>query len=205
MARWTAKELVLNTNSSQEAIIFLEAIQKQIKIVDIIADYYPGKITIRFEGAKENLKDAIDIAKELHQLTNGMLYPDTDGFYEYNIEFMSKMTGKTFPVKTLIQILSYKGIETAREEDTIFTKLKHEDLINLIKKIDKTLAEMPYEVSTSSLRHVIATISIVLDNPTSKTIELLKKIKAVEEDELRRLKLVMEPDQVIEKALKKTK
>ena len=85
MARWTSKEMVLKINSTNEVIMFLEALQKQIKIVNIFADYYPGSVTIRFEGAKEKLKDAIEITKRIHQIVKGMLYPDDEEFYNYDI------------------------------------------------------------------------------------------------------------------------
>ncbi len=63
--------MVLKINSTNEVIMFLEALQKQIKIVNIFADYYPGSVTIRFEGAKEKLKDAIEITKRIHQIVKG--------------------------------------------------------------------------------------------------------------------------------------
>ena len=184
--------------------MFLEAVQKQIKIVDIFADYYPGRVTIRFEGAKEKLKDALEITKRIHQIVNGMLYPD-DEFYNYDIEFLSKVTGKTFPIKPLLQILDYKGYDSQRKEGVFFSKIDYNSLLELITLLDKTLTEIPYEVSTSSLRDVILVIAIAKNTTIDQAIASAKKAKIVEEDELKRLKLIIEPTQALEKCIKITK
>ena len=159
MARWTAKEMVLSVSSTKEAILVLETIQKQIKKVDIIADYQSGKVNIRFEGAKDHLKDAVERAKNIHQTINGMLYPDADGFYDYDITHISKTIGKTFPVKILLRILELQGIESSRDENIIYSKMSYKPLTQLIIAIDTCLGSMPYEVSTKSLREVLATIT----------------------------------------------
>ena len=119
MARWTSKEIVLNIDSTQEIMLFLEAIQKRIKIVDIFADYQPGKVNIRFEGSKDNLQEAIDITKRIHQITQNMLYPDNNGFFIYDIGHLSRTTGKTFPVKVLVKALTFDGFEATRKEKDI--------------------------------------------------------------------------------------
>jgi len=205
LARWNAKEIVLSIDSTNEAIIFLEAIQKQIKIADIIANYAPGKVTIRFEGAKENIKDAIDMAKNLHQIVSGMLYPDSKDFYNYDLKFLTKITGKTVPLKTLMRILNRQGYEATREEGTINAKIDFKAMKELIILLDKTLGEIPYEVSTSSLRDVIATMIILNDQTSEEAIALAKKKKITKEDDLNRLILAMESEQALEKCLKKAK
>ncbi len=205
MARWTSKEMVLKINSTNEVIMFLEALQKQIKIVNIFADYYPGSVTIRFEGAKEKLKDAIEITKRIHQIVKGMLYPDDEEFYNYDIEFLSKVTGKTFPIKPLLQILDYKGYDGHRREGVFYSKINYNSLLGLITLLDKTMTEIPYEVATSSLRDVILVIAIAKNTTIDKAIASAKKAKIVEEDELNRLKLVVEPTQALEKCIKITK
>ena len=202
MARWTAKEMVLNIASTKEAILFLEALQKQIKIVDIIADYYPGKITIRFEGVKEKLMDALEITKNLHQMIYAMLYPNNSNYYEYNITQLSKMTGKTFPIQILLNVLEFQGYKAFKEEEAFFSTIDYDKLINVITLIDQTLTNMPYEVSTSSLRDVIATIAVAQGITNEEAISKARKIKIVEEDDLQRLKLSIAPDQALEKSLK---
>ena len=122
MARWTSKEMVLSVSGTQEAIMFLEALQKQIKIVDIVADYYPGKVNVRFEGTKDNLQEAIDLAKTLHLITKNMLYPDSNGFFKYDINHLSKVIGKTFPIKVLLKILELNGHEASRKENDLLTE-----------------------------------------------------------------------------------
>lgn len=197
--------MVLKINSTNEVIMFLEALQKQIKIVNIFADYYPGSVTIRFEGAKEKLKDAIEITKRIHQIVKGMLYPDDEEFYNYDIEFLSKVTGKTFPIKPLLQILDYKGYDGHRKEGVFYSKINYNSLLELITLLDKTMTEIPYEVATSSLRDVILVIAIAKNTTIDKAIASAKKAKIVEEDELNRLKLVVEPTQALEKCIKITK
>lgn len=197
--------MVLKINSTNEVIMFLEALQKQIKIVNIFADYYPGSVTIRFEGAKEKLKDAIEITKRIHQIVKGMLYPDDEEFYNYDIEFLSKVTGKTFPIKPLLQILDYKGYDGHRKEGVFYSKINYNSLLGLITLLDKTMTEIPYEVATSSLRDVILVIAIAKNTTIDKAIASAKKAKIVEEDELNRLKLVVEPTQALEKCIKITK
>lgn len=203
VARWLSKEVILGISSTQEAIIFLEAIQKQIKIVDIVADYYPGKVTIRFEGAKENLKDAIDLARNIHQTVKGMLYPDDEQNFTYDIAFLSKVTGKTFPIKTLLKILQLQNYKTTREDGTLITQIKFDSLSDLIHLIDKIYSEMPYEVATSSLRDVLAILVIFKNIAIDKAIDIAKRQKVISEDEFNRLKLTMDRDNAIEKCLKK--
>jgi hypothetical protein len=173
--------------------------------VDIIANYFPGKVTIRFEGAKENQKDAIDMARNIHQLVKGMLYPDDDKNYSYDITFLSKVTGKTFPIKTLLKILQLQNYKTARENGTLITQINFDSLSNLIYSIDKVYSEMPYEVATSSLRNVLTILVIFKKITIEKAISVAKKRKVISEDDLNRLKLTIEPDQAIEKCLEKTK
>ena len=205
MAKWTAKEMVLNIASTKEAILFMEALQKQIKIVDIIADYFPGKVTIRFEGAKENLKEALELTKNLHQMIYAMLYPDKEGFYDYNIIQLTKITGKTFPLKVLLKILELKNFDTIRnEEDFFLSKIDYDSLIEIITLIDKTLADIPYEISTTSLRDIITIISVSQGLSNNESIAKAKKAKIILEDDLQRLKLAFEPEQALEKVLKKS-
>ncbi|MHA1365702.1 MAG: DUF2067 family protein [Candidatus Heimdallarchaeota archaeon] len=142
MARWTSKEIVLNIDSTQEIILFLEAIQKRIKIVDIFANYHPGKVNIRFEGSKDNLQEAIDITKRIHQITQNMLYPDDNGFFIYDIGHLSRTTGKTFPVKVLVKALTFDGFEATKKENNIITKIEYEKLQAVINKIDEIMASM---------------------------------------------------------------
>ncbi|MBN1328755.1 MAG: DUF2067 family protein [Candidatus Heimdallarchaeota archaeon] len=205
MARWTAKEIVLNIATSKEAIIFLEAIQKQIKIVDIFADYYPGKVTIRFEGAKENLQDAIEIAKQIHKFVNEMLYPDNEGYYSFDLPFLTKVIGKSVPIKTLLRILNLENYEAIREDDKILAKCNFNTLSEIITKLDESLSNMPYEVSTSSLRDVLATIMIINKVEIETAIADAKKKKIVSKDDLDRLILTIEPEQALEKCIKLTK
>ncbi len=202
MARWTAKEMVLNVSSTKEAILLLEALQKQIKKVDIIADYNGGKINIRFEGAKDHLKEAVERAKNITQIINGILYPDADGFYDYEITYISKAIGKTFPVKILLRILEIQGIETSREENILYSKIAYNPLVTLINAIDACLSSMPYEVSTKSLREVLATIAVVKKLTIEEAIALAQKAKTTSEDEYNRLILSVEPSQAIDKCLK---
>ncbi len=205
MARWTAKEMVLTVSSTEEAILVLETIQKQIKKVDIIADYHSGKVTIRFEGAKDHLKDAIERAKNVHQTVNGMLYPDRDGFYDYDITHISKMIGKTFPIKILLRVLEKRGIESSRDENIIYSKMVYKQLVQLIIAIDNYLTSMPYEVSTKSLREVLATIAVVKNISIEKAIALAQKMKVTSEDDYKRLILSVEPSQAIDKCLENSK
>ena len=67
------------------------------------------------------------------------------------------------------------------------------------------MTEIPYEVATSSLRDVILVIAIAKNTTIDKAIASAKKAKIVEEDELNRLKLVVEPTQALEKCIKITK
>jgi hypothetical protein len=205
LARWTSKEMVLNIDSTQEVILFLEAIQKQIKIVDIFADYYPGKVNIRFEGSKDNLQEAIDIAKRIHQITQNMLYPDQNGFYIYDIGHLSRTTGKTFPIKVLIKALTFDGFEATKKENNIITKISYEKLEVVINKIDEIMSSMPYEVTTNNLRDVITIIALAKKTTAEKAIAFAKKTDIIKEDELQRLTLKYEQDQALEKCLNKTK
>ena len=205
MARWTSKEMVLGISSTQEAILFLEAIQKQIKIVDIFADYYPGKVNIRFEGSKDNLQEAIDITKQIHQITQNMLYPDHNGFYSYDIGHLSRTTGKTFPLKVLLKVLILDGQEATKNQNNIVTKISFEKLKVVINKIDEVISSMPYEVTTNSLRDVITIITLTKKLTVEKAITLARKTDIIKEDELKRLTLKYEQDQALEKCLKTKK
>lgn len=202
MARWTAKEMVLNVSSTEEAILLLEAIQKQIKKVDIVADYNFGKVNIRFEGTKDLLKEAVERAKYINQTINGMLYPDADGFYDYEITYISKAIGKSVPVKILLRILELQGIESSRDENILFSKIEYNPLVKLINAIDTCLSSMPYEVSTKSLREVLTTIAVVKNLTVEKALALARKAKTIGEDEYKRLILSVEPSQAIDKCLK---
>ncbi|MHA1156319.1 MAG: DUF2067 family protein [Candidatus Heimdallarchaeota archaeon] len=202
MARWTAKEMVLNVSSTEEAILLLEAIQKQIKKVDIVADYNFGKINIRFEGTKDQLKEAVERAKYINQTINGMLYTDADGFYDYEITYISKAIGKSVPVKILLRILELQGIESSRDENILYSKIEYNPLVKLINAIDTCLSSMPYEVSTKSLREVLTTIAVVKNLTVEKALALARKAKTIGEDEYKRLILSVEPSQAIDKCLK---
>ncbi|MHA1462309.1 MAG: DUF2067 family protein [Candidatus Heimdallarchaeota archaeon] len=202
MARWTAKEMVLNVSSTEEAILLLEAIQKQIKKVDIVADYNFGKINIRFEGTKDQLKEAVERAKYINQTINGMLYTDADGFYDYEITYISKAIGKSVPVKILLRILELQGIESSRDENILYSKIEYNPLVKLINAIDTCLSSMPYEVSTKSLREVLTTIAVVKNLTVEKALALARKAKTISEDEYKRLILSVEPSQAIDKCLK---
>ncbi|MCF2142608.1 MAG: DUF2067 domain-containing protein [Candidatus Heimdallarchaeota archaeon] len=202
MARQAAKEVVLKIDTTKEAILFLDTIQKQIKIVDIIADYYPGKVTIRFEGAKENLKDAAELSRTIYQNIRGMLYADPQGLYYYNLGFLPKLLGKAVPVKTLVQVLQLKAYKVDRSEESLITNVTFDELTNLIKAIDELMKKMPYEISTKNLRHVLATIALIKNESLPKAISRAKKAKIVEEDEFARMKLIIEPEQALEKCLK---
>jgi hypothetical protein len=197
--------MVLNIDSTQEAILFLEAIQKQIKIVDIFADYYPGKVNIRFEGSKDNLQEAIDITKRIHQITQNMLYPDENGFFRYDIGHLSRTTGKTFPIKVLLKALTFDGFDATKKENDIITKIEYKELQKIINKIDEIMSSMPYEVTTNSLRDVITIIAFAKKISTEEAVTLARKNDILNEDELQRLTLKLEQDQALEKCLNKTK
>ncbi|NHJ48954.1 MAG: DUF2067 domain-containing protein [Asgard group archaeon] len=205
VARWTSKELVLGIETTQEAIIFLEAIQKQIKIVDIYADYQAGKVTIKLEGTKDNLKDALDITQNIYLFVKDMLYPDKDEYFTFNIGFLSKISGKTFPVKTLLRILTLQDHDPSQVNGAIKTRMDYETLLALIGQLNQIFSEMPYEVATSSLRDVLVTIVLIKNITITDAIKLAKKKKIIAEDDLNRLKLSFEPEQAIEKCLKPTK
>ena len=202
MAKWTSKEMSVKIASTQEAIIFLETIQKQIKTVDIVANYYPGKATIRLEGAKENIKDAIEEVKDLHIIIADMLYPSSNGEYIYDIEHLTKMTGKTFPIKTLMKILELLGLQAIREDEKIVASINYKEMEKIISKIDMIMGNMPYEVATTSLRNVLTTIAVAKQISVEDAITWAKKANIIKEDDLQRLILTMESDQAIEKCLK---
>jgi hypothetical protein len=201
MARWTAKEMTISTENSNEAILYLEALQKQIKTVDIIADYYPGKISIRFEGTKDHLQEALEKAKDLHTIIKRMIYPDREGFYEYNLNYLMKVTGKTIPVKALMWALHYLKYPSQRSDHHIASEIEEKELKTLISSLDKKLEEMPYNVSTTSLRNVLAVIATVKKLTIEETITLAKDATIIKEDELQRLSLAIEPKQALEKVM----
>jgi hypothetical protein len=202
LAKWTSKELFLTTKSSKEGILFLEALQKLVKTVDIIADYFPGKLNIRFEGNKDQLQDAIETANDIHRIVNGMLYPDIEGFYDFDIAHLNKIGRKSLPIQTLTQILQYKGYETFREENIIVTKATYQEMTAIMTALNNVLDNMPYEVATTSLKQVLATIAIVKELPVKKIIKEGKKAEIIQEDDLKRLSLAIEAKQAVEKYLK---
>ncbi|MBD3193106.1 MAG: DUF2067 domain-containing protein [Candidatus Heimdallarchaeota archaeon] len=204
LARWTVKELVLKIESTKEAILFLEALQKYVKKVDIIADYYPGKATIKLEGAKEHIQDELELVKELHKTVKGIIYPDYEGFFDYDLTFLSKMMGKSFPVKLLEKILVLKGYETIREDRTLISKVDYETFKNLLNELDRVLSNIPYEVSTASLRNVLVIIALTKDLAIPEAIQLANEQGIIREDDYQRLKLKIEPEQAIKKCLKIT-
>jgi hypothetical protein len=201
LARWTSKEMVLNISGTKEAIMFLEALQKQVKIVDIIADYYPGKVNIRFEGTKDNLQEAIDITKRIHLITKNMLYPDENGLYQYDIEHLSRVTGKTFPIKVLLKIITLNGQNATRDENELITDLDFTTIKKIIQQIDEKMSEMPYEVSTGNLRDAVTIIAVVENITAENAVALARKKAIIEEDELQRLTLKYELEQALEKCL----
>lgn len=202
MARWTVKELVLKIESTKEAILFLEALQKHVKKVDIIADYYPGKVTIKLEGAKEHIQEELELVKELHKTVKGIIYSDYEGFFDYDLTFLSKMMGKTLPARLLEKILELKGYETIREDHIIISKIDYENFKNILNKLDKVLANIPYEVATTSLRNVLVIIALTKDVAIPKAIQLAEEQGIIKEDNYQRLKLKIEPKQAIKKCLK---
>jgi hypothetical protein len=130
-----------------------------------------------------------------------MLYPDKDQNFSYDITFLSKILGKTFPVKTLLRILKLQEYNPIRTNGTIKTQIDYSSLTKLINEISKVFNEMPYEVSTSSLRDVLVTIVVIKNIALPEAINHAKKQKIIKEDELNRLVLDLEPEQAIEKCL----
>ncbi|MEA2070075.1 MAG: DUF2067 family protein [Asgard group archaeon] len=204
MARWLTKEMTLNVSKSREAILYLDALQKQIKTVDIVADYYPGKIYIKFEGANEHLQDALEQAKRLHKIIKGMLYKNIEGYYTYYVPFLIKKTGKTFPIEPLVSLLELLEYETFKEEEKIYSEIKYNELQHVINLFLKALNEMPYAVSTSSLRNILAILAVYKKISVEEALDLAQKAAIIKEDAQKRLLLKMEPTQALKKCVQVT-
>ncbi|MFX1518449.1 MAG: DUF2067 family protein [Promethearchaeota archaeon] len=163
MARTYKKEMVLRINTSNERDIFINLLER-IKLADLYLSAKPGYIRLKLSGTRENVKMAISEIKHIHKQTKGLLYPDRQGLFNYEIGFLFREAGATIRVELLRKLLQYKGYKIdSSTSDFIKSDAPLQVIIDLIHSLNSLIRETDVFIKPKVVREQIAVLTVISD------------------------------------------
>ncbi len=163
MARTYKKEMIIRVSNNEERVFFINQLER-IKVVDLFLSAKPSYIRLRLAGSRENVKLAISEIKQIQKQTKGLLYPDRQGLFNYEIGFLFREAGATIRVELLRKLLQYKGYKIDRStSDFIKSDAPLQVIIDLIHSLNSLIRETDVFIKPKVVREQLAVLAVISD------------------------------------------
>ncbi|USS40701.1 DUF2067 family protein [Thermococcus aggregans] len=185
-----------------------EELMKELQKLELPAFIYVhGKLNslkINIQGTKDEIREAMQKVREIHQRVRSRLYPDKRGFYQYNIDDIFREAGTSVSIPILIRTLELLGEKVElKDSNRLITSLPWKEIVELTKKLGKALSEIALQ-TTRQIREVVLPIAVVFELDPEEVLDLALELEVAEykEDKFK-YELIKNKEQALEIMLKK--
>ncbi|MEL9909226.1 MAG: DUF2067 domain-containing protein [Desulfurococcus sp.] len=154
-----------------------------LKLYELVKDRVPSIEHVEFAvtsngliidayGYETDLKKLWIELKNYSKMVKGVGGP---GLQAFSIDTIVKLIRKTFPPEVLVKILEKQGYKARLEDDTIYTNMEKNRLLELVERISELNTAVRGRVKGAAARYFIITVTIItglqLDDAINHAVE----------------------------------
>jgi len=184
-----------------------EELMKELQKLELPAFIYVhGKLNslkINIQGTKDEIREAMQKVRDIHQRVRSRLYPDRRGFYQYNIDDIFREAGTSVSVPILLKTLELLGEKAELRDNRLISSLPWNEIVELTKKLGEALSEVALQ-TTRQIREVVLPIAIAFELEPEDVLDIALEVGVAEykEDKFK-YELIKNKEQALEIMLKK--
>ncbi|EHR79400.1 hypothetical protein OCC_07751 [Thermococcus litoralis DSM 5473] len=184
-----------------------EELMKELQKLELPAFIYVhGKLNslkINIQGTKDEIREAMQKVRDIHQRVRSRLYPDRRGFYQYNIDDIFREAGTSVSVPILLKTLELLGEKAELRDNRLISSLPWNEIVELTKKLGEALSEVALQ-TTRQIREVVLPIAVAFELEPEEVLDIALELGVAEykEDKFK-YELIKNKEQALEIMLKK--
>ncbi|MCO6041963.1 DUF2067 family protein [Thermococcus alcaliphilus] len=184
-----------------------EELMKELQKLELPAFIYVhGKLNslkINIQGTKDEIREAMQKVRDIHQRVRSRLYPDRRGFYQYNIDDIFREAGTSVSVPILLKTLELLGEKAELRDNRLISSLPWNEIVELTKKLGEALSEVALQ-TTRQIREVVLPVAIAFELEPEEVLDIALELGVAEykEDKFK-YELIKNKEQALEIMLKK--
>ncbi|MDK2983813.1 MAG: uncharacterized protein PWP19_1291 [Thermococcaceae archaeon] len=184
-----------------------EELMKELQKLELPAFIYVhGKLNslkVNIQGTKDEIREAMQKVRDIHQRVRSRLYPDRRGLYQYNIDDIFREAGTSVAVPILLKTLELLGETAELRDNRLISSLPWSEIVELTKKLGDALSEIALQ-TTRQIREVVLPIAIAFELDPQEVLDLALELGVAEykEDKFK-YELIKNKEQALEIMLKK--
>lgn len=156
--------MILRINNSDERDTFIDLLER-IKLVDLYLSAKPGYIRLKLSGSRENVKMAISEIRQIHKQTKGLLYPDRQGLFNYELGFLFREARASIRIDLLQRLLALRGYKIdSSTSDLIKSDAPLRVIVDLIHSLNSVIKETETLIKPKVVREQIAVLAVLLND-----------------------------------------
>ncbi|WP_175059026.1 DUF2067 family protein [Thermococcus sp. 2319x1] len=184
-----------------------EELMKELQKLELPAFVYVhgrlNSLKINIQGTKDEIREAMQKIREIHQRVRSRLYPDRRGFYQYNIDDIFREAGTSVSVPILLKTLELLGEKAELRDNRVISSLPWNEIVELTKKLGEALSEIALQ-TTRQIREVVLPIAVAFELEPEEVLDIALELGVAEyrEDKFK-YELIKNKEQALEIVLKK--
>lgn len=184
-----------------------EELMKELQKLELPAFIYVhGKLNslkVNIQGTKDEIREAMQKVREIHQRVRSRLYPDRRGLYQYNIDDIFREAGTSVSVPILLKTLELLGEKAELRDNRLISSLPWNEIVELTKKLGEALSEVALQ-TTRQIREVVLPIAVAFELEPEEVLDIALELGVAEykEDKFK-YELIKNKEQALEIMLKK--
>ncbi|MCD6189350.1 MAG: DUF2067 family protein [Thermococcus sp.] len=184
-----------------------EELMKELQKLELPAFIYVhGKLNslkINIQGTKDEIREAMQKVRDIHQRVRSRLYPDRRGFYQYNIDDIFREAGTSVSIPILLKTLELLGEKVELRDNRLISSLPWSEIVELTKKLGKALSDIALQ-TTRQIREVVLPIAVAFELDPEDVLDTALELGVAEykEDKFK-YELIKNKEQALEIMLKK--
>ncbi|ALV62131.1 hypothetical protein ADU37_CDS04320 [Thermococcus sp. 2319x1] len=184
-----------------------EELMKELQKLELPAFVYVhgrlNSLKINIQGTKDEIREAMQKIREIHQRVRSRLYPDRRGFYQYNIDDIFREAGTSVSVPVLLKTLELLGEKAELRDNRVISSLPWNEIVELTKKLGEALSEIALQ-TTRQIREVVLPIAVAFELEPEEVLDIALELGVAEyrEDKFK-YELIKNKEQALEIMLKK--
>ncbi|HHI01420.1 MAG TPA: DUF2067 domain-containing protein [Thermococcus litoralis] len=184
-----------------------EELMKELQKLELPAFIYVhGKLNslkINIQGTKDEIREAMQKVRDIHQRVRSRLYPDRRGFYQYNIDDIFREAETSVSIPILLKTLELLGEKVELRDNRLISSLPWSEIVELTKKLGKALSDIALQ-TTRQIREVVLPIAVAFELDPEDVLDTALELGVAEykEDKFK-YELIKNKEQALEIMLKK--
>lgn len=162
-----------------------------LKLYEYVKDRVPSLEHVEFKVSGSGLvveaygyeTDVKRLWSELRSYVRALRHVSTRGLNSFRVDYIVKLTGKTFPPDVLVEVLSRQGHRVEAGEGVIYTSAGVDEVLGLVERISELNSVAKNIAKGTAARYFIVSASLLTGLPPQEIVERAVGLQLMEPDE----------------------